>query len=46
MEEFRCGPSHGVGMQKQIWIHFVGRLSGLGDRSEIDGKEKQESGEC
>lgn len=43
--ERRCGQGPGVGMQEVVWINATGVTSGLGDGREINGKEKQESGQ-
>lgn len=34
---------HGMGMQREVWIHSIGRTSGHVDGREVNGKEKQES---
>lgn len=31
-----------MGKQKEVWVHSVGRTSGLDDGREVDGEEKQE----
>lgn len=37
------GQGHGMGMQREVRIHSIGRTSGRVDAREVDGKEKQES---